>query len=140
LVVIAETLTFRKLFHCSLDQIGITIPVRLQWSGKQSVFTAKVDTGASCCIFARVHGEELGLDIEAGRSQRIDTVMGSFLTFAHLVTLSVLEISFETTVYFAEEASFNRNVLGQQGWLDRLRLGLMDYEGKLYLSDYNDAL
>jgi hypothetical protein len=52
----------------------------------------------------------------------------------------VLEISFETTVYFAEEASFNRNVLGQQGWLDRLRLGLMDYEGKLYLSDYNDAL
>ena len=66
--------------------------------------------------------------------------MGSFLTFAHSVTLSVLEISFETTVYFAEEASFNRNVLGQQGWLDRLRLGLVDYEGKLYLSDYNDVL
>ena len=107
----AETLMFRKLFHYPLNQIGITIPVRLQWGGKQSVFTAKVDTGASFCIFARVHGEELGLDIEAGRSQRIGTVMGSFLTFAHLVTLSVLEISFETTVCFAEEASFNRNVL-----------------------------
>jgi hypothetical protein len=38
-------------------------------------------------------GEELGLDIEAGWSQRIGAVMGSFLTFAHLVTLSVLEIS-----------------------------------------------
>jgi hypothetical protein len=136
----AETLTFRGLFHYALDQIGITIPVRLQCGDEQSVFTAKVDTGASCCIFARAHGEELGLDIEAGRPQRIGTVMGSSLTFAHLVTLSVLEISFETTVYFAEEASFNRNVLGQQGWLDRLRLGLMDYEGKLYLSDYNDVL
>jgi hypothetical protein len=108
----AETLMFRQLFHYPREQIGITIPVRLQWGGKQSVFTAKVDTGASFCIFARVHGEELGLDIEAGRSQRIGTVMGSFLTFAHLVTLSVLEISFETTVYFAEEASFNHNVLG----------------------------
>jgi hypothetical protein len=67
-------------------------------------------------------------------------VMGSFLTFAHLVTLSVLETSLETTVCFAEEASFNRNVLGQQGWLDGLRLGLVDCEGKLYFSDYNDVL
>jgi hypothetical protein len=84
--------------------------------------------------------EELRLDIEAGRSQIIGTVMGSFLTCAHLLTLSVLEISFDTTVYLAEEASFNRNVSDQQGWLDRLRLGLVDYEGKLYLSDYNDVL
>jgi len=136
----AATLTFRHLFHYALDQIGITIPVRLQWGNTQAVFTAKVDTGASFCIFARAHGEALGLDIEAGRPQRIGTVMGSFLTFGHPVTLSVLEISFETTVYFTEEASFHRNVLGQHGWLDYLRLGLVDYKGKLYLSDYNDAL
>ena len=136
----AATLTFRHLFEYALDQIDITIPVRLQWGNTQAVFTAKVDTGASFCIFARAHGEALGLDIEAGRPQRIGTVMGSFLTFGHLVTLSVLEVSFETTVYFTEEASFHRNVLGQHGWLDRLRLGLVDYEGKLYLSDYNDVL
>ena len=52
----------------------------------------------------------------------------------------MIDLSFETTVSFAEEISFNRNVVGQQGWLDRLRLGLVDYEGKLYLSDYNDIL
>jgi hypothetical protein len=108
----AEILTFRKFFHYALEQIGITIPIRLQCGDKQSVCTAKVDTGASFCICARAHGEELGLDIEAGRPQRIGTVMGSFLTFAHPVTLSMLEISFETTVYFAEKASFNHNVLG----------------------------
>jgi hypothetical protein len=136
----AATLTFRHLFHYALDQIGITKPVRLQWGNTQAVFAAKVDTGASFCIFARAHGKALGLNIEAGRPQRIGTVMGSFMTFGHTATLSVLEISFETTVYFAEEASFHRNVLGQHGWHDRLRLGLVDYEGKLYLSDYNDAL
>jgi hypothetical protein len=98
LAIIAATMTFRHLYHDNLDQIGITIPVRLQWGDTQAVFTAKVDTGASFCIFARAHGEALGLDIEAGRPQRIGTAMGSFLTFGHPVTLSVLEISFETTV------------------------------------------
>ena len=63
----AATLTFRHLFHYTLNQIGVTIPVRLQWGNTQAVFTAKVDTGASFCIFARAHGEALGLDIEAGR-------------------------------------------------------------------------
>ena len=38
----AETLTFRTLFQYTLEQIGITIPVRLQWGGKHAVFTAKV--------------------------------------------------------------------------------------------------
>jgi hypothetical protein len=56
----AETLTFRQLFHYPLEQIGITILVRLQWGVKQSVFTAKVDTGASFCIFARDTGKNLG--------------------------------------------------------------------------------
>lgn len=134
------TLTFQHLFHYDLAQSGITIPVRLQWGDKQVVFAAKVDTGASFCIFARAHGEALGLNIEEGAPQRIGTVMGSFLTFAHSVTLSALEISFETTVYFAEETSFHRNVLGQHGWLNRLRLGLVDYEGKLYLDEYNNVL
>ena len=66
--------------------------------------------------------------------------MGSFLTFGHPVVLSIIDISFEITVYFAEAISFSRNMLGQQSWLDRLRLGLVDYEGKLYLSDYHDIL
>ena len=45
---------------------------------------------------------------------------------------------FECVVYFAESQSYTRDVLGRQGWLDRIRFGLVDYDGKLYLSDYND--
>ncbi len=50
--------------------------------------------------------------------------------------LSVLEIETFSKVYFAKEESFTRNVLGRQGWLDRVKLGLIDYEGKLLLSAY----
>ena len=39
------------------------------------------------------------------------------------------------TYNFAEDENFSRNVLGRQGRLDRVRLGLVDYEGKLCLSD-----
>jgi len=42
-------------------------------------------------------------------------------------------------VYFSADTSFTRNVLGRQGWLDRIKLGLVDYEEKLYLSDYTEA-
>jgi len=40
----------------------------------------------------------------------------------------------DTIVYFAAEPNFPRNVLGQQGWLDRVRLALNHYDAVLYLS------
>lgn len=36
--------------------------------------------------------------------------------------------------------SFPRNVLGRQGWLNQVRLALIDYDGKLFLSHYNDEI
>ncbi len=80
-----------------------------------------------------------GLDIESGAPQRISTVAGSFLTYAHEVTLSVLGIEGTAVVYFAHEEDFTRNVRGRQGWLERVRLGLIDYDSRLYLSNCNDA-
>jgi hypothetical protein len=64
--------------------------------------------------------------------------MGNFQVYGHQVTLTVLGITLDTTVYFAAHEQFNRNVLGRQGWLNVVRLGLVDYEGKLYLSHYDD--
>jgi hypothetical protein len=100
-------------------------------------FPAKVDTGASYCIFERTHGEVLGLDIEGGTPQIFGTAAGSFLAYGHEVTLSVLGIETITTVYFAADENFTRNVPGRQGWLNRVRLGLIDYDGSLYLSAYD---
>jgi hypothetical protein len=127
LAVTVESLTFRKSYPYDLRKPGITVPVLLASGGRQAEFKARVDTGASVCIFSRIYGEELGLDIQKGRPQKVSTVTGSFLTYGHHVTLSVLEIAFDATVYFAEDLGFTRNVLGRQGWLDHLRLGLVEH-------------
>jgi hypothetical protein len=51
----------------------------------------------------------------------------------------VLGIEVDATVYFAEDPAMPRDVLGQTGWLDRMRLGLVDYDRQLYLSHHDDA-
>jgi len=136
----AETLSFKTLFQYETRRSGITIPVRLECGGRRTEFKAKVDSGSSACIFARNYGEDLGLDIENGSPQQFETVTGGFLTYGHEVMLTTSGIDLVTTVYFAADTAFSRNVLGRQGWIDRIRLGLVDYEGKLYLSDYNDPV
>ncbi len=83
-------------------------------------------------------GKYLGFDIERGIPQRIGSVRGSFLAYGHEAPLIVLDIEIIATVYFAAEENFPINVLGRVGWLNRVRLGLVDYESRLYLSDYND--
>jgi len=76
--------------------------------------------------------------VESGSLLRIDTVTGGFDAYGHMLMLETLGYSFDVTVYFAAHESFTRNVLGRRGWLDQLRLGLVEYESKLYLSRYNE--
>ena len=52
--------------------------------------------------------------------------------------LVTLRYSFDVTVYFAAHESFTRNVLDRRGWLDQVRLGLVEYQSKLYLSRYDE--
>ncbi|MCI0338042.1 MAG: hypothetical protein L0226_10720 [Acidobacteria bacterium] len=135
----AETLTFSKVYLYDTRAPGISVEAVLKSGDKVILCDPKIDTGADNCIFERGHGEALGLDIESGTPQRFGTAVGSFLAYGHVITLSVLGIEITTTVYFAADESFSRNVLGRQGWLDHMRLGLVDYDGKLYLSAYNDT-
>lgn len=132
----AETLNFDEIYYYDTLKSGITIPATLKNDDLLTKIDAKVDTGAAFCIFERRHGEHLGLDIEGGRPEVIGTATGTFSAFGHEITLSVLGIETISTVYFAKDDSFIRNVLGRMGWLDRIRLGLIDYEGKLFLSTY----
>lgn len=134
-----EQLSFAQSLSYDTSKKGITLPVFLQSPIDSVRFGAKLDTGASFCIFERKHGERLGFDIESGIEETIATVTGKFLAYGHDVSLTVLGIELYTTVYFAADENFTRNVLGRQGWLDRVRLGLIDYEGKLFLSNYNDS-
>ncbi len=133
-----ETVSFDKVLEYNTLKTGITVLVVLQ-DGDQTVdFEAKVDTGATHCVFERQHAERLGIDVESGEPIHFITAAGNFDAYAHDVTLSVLEIETYTRVCFAKEESFTRNVLGRQGWLDRVKLGLIDYEGKLLLSNYGE--
>src|SRR5262249_6186868 len=131
-----QHLTFERLIQYDPGQSGITLDVSLSLSAADVNFPAKVDIGASFCIFERRHGETLGLSIESGLPQPISTAKGRFLTYGHEVTLGAAGYDFDSIVFFAADEDINRNVLGRHGWLDRVVLELIDYEGKLLLSRY----
>jgi hypothetical protein len=132
-------LSFR-IAYLYKGQRGILVPVALRYADRETDFFAHLDTGASFCVFQRRHGIRVGIVVESGMPTRISTVTGSFLAYAHRVTVGVLGIEVETTVYFAEDPSMPRDVLGQTGWLDHMRLALVDHDRQLYLSHYDDAV
>lgn len=131
-----ETIEFAETYEYDTMLVGITVPVALFDGAESSAFKAKIDTGSSFCIFERKNGERLGLEIESGEKISINTATDSFTAYGHEVTMFVLGIETYAKVYFAKEDWFTRNVLGRQGFLDRVKLGLIDYEGKLLLSAY----
>ena len=131
-----EILEFDVLHEYSLFKVGITVEAILH-NGSLSVdVEARIDTGSTYCVFERHHGEGLDLDIEIGMPVDIGTATGSFRAYEHELTLTVLGIETISTVYFAESDYFDRNVLGRIGWLDRVKLGLIEQEGRLFLSEY----
>jgi hypothetical protein len=48
--------------------------------------------------------------------------------------MSVLDFDFDILACFAADDAFQKNVLGRYGFLMQIQLGLVDYEGKLYLA------
>lgn len=134
----AYHLNFARLSHYDPGKPGIMIPVTLRPTDRTATLDAKLDTGATECVFARQHGEMLRLHIESGERLRINTATGSFTVYRHEVTMTVFDYSFDVRVCFAEADQYNRNVLGRHGFLDRVRIGVVDYEGKLYLGKYDE--
>ena len=131
-------LDFDTLHTYGTDKNGVEIPVTLRLGQNTVRFPARLDTGAAFCVFERGYAETLGLAVETGTPLRFSTAIGSFDVYGHTLTLETLGYSFDVTVYFAAEQSFTRNVLGRRGWLDQVRLGLVEYESKLYPSRYNE--
>ncbi len=84
-----ETLMFRSRYDYDTRQLGITVPISLSHGNARVDLQAKVDTGASACIFSRWYGELLGLTIESGRVEYFGTATGRFKAYGHQVTLSV---------------------------------------------------
>jgi hypothetical protein len=116
---------------------GISIPVALASANRIVDFLAYVDTGASHCLFERRHAEMLNLDVEAGEAKGFRTAAGRVDAFGHQVTIETFDLRFESVVYFFGDERINKNLLGRIGWLDRIRLGLIDHDGELYVARYD---
>lgn len=127
---------FDEVYEYNTLKSGITVPVKLEFTENLVAFTAKVDTGSSHCIFERKYAQQLEIEVETGIELTFNTATGNFLAYGHELMLSVLGIETVSTIYFAESNYFDRNVLGRIGWLDRVKLGLVEQEGKLFLSEY----
>ena len=133
------TLSFRANHRYNPSGIGVTVPVVHTAGFRTAKVLAKIDTGADYCLFDRGYAEALQIEVEHGTPQDFSTVGGSFRAYGHELTLTVLGIELHSHVFFFEDASVSRNVLGRNGWLNRVRLGLVDHDSELYVSSYNDA-
>jgi len=52
--------------------------------------------------------------------------------------MAVLGEEVHALVYFYDNPKVTRNVLGRNGWLNRVRLGLVDHDSVLFLSAYDE--
>lgn len=118
---------------------AITLPVILISDSKLRVgLQAKLDTGSTYCIFEKRYAEWLEMDLTSGTPTRIETPTGSFYCYGHELTLSAFDFEWHAVVYFAEHEGFRTSVVGRVGFLDRLKVGIVDYEQLLYLGLYDD--
>jgi hypothetical protein len=136
-------LTYRldfSLRHCYTGpETSITVPAILKRGDEEVDLIASVDTGASHCLFQRSYAEALGLDVESGQAQSFTTANSRFQAYGHELTISVLSIEIHSTAFFFADPLILKNVLGRQGWLDRIRLGLVDHDQILYISPYDPS-
>ncbi len=132
----AYSLDFSHLIEYDAGLLGITFEISLNFGGSSTTVLTKIDTGSSECVFTRRVAEKIGIEAESGEEIRISTATGTFIAYRHPVLLFVKDYVFDIYAYFAADENFNRNVLGRHGFLDRIVLGLVDYEGKLFLNRY----
>ena len=135
------SLTFSKQIKYPDDDAGIQIDITLSTDEENFInVIAKLDTGSTFCIFQRRFAEALKLNVEEGERESVRTAKGNFTAFGHEITLKCSDMELATTVYFAQDESFPINVVGRRGFLQMLKLGLIEYEQMLYLSPYNEDI
>jgi hypothetical protein len=125
-------------FHSYANRYdAVTVPVLLKSGSETAEVVASIDTGSTHCVFERLHAQSLGLDVEAGEPMDLWSAAGPVKSFGHAVQITVFELVFESMVYFFADPAIQKNLLGRRGWLDRIRLGIVDHDRELYLAAYD---
>jgi hypothetical protein len=109
----------------------------LSMGAQQVHCVAAIDTGATVCLFQREIGEALDLDLEAGPFIQLSTLTGTLRAYGHEVTLQTFDVVLQTTVYFSATHGLERNLLGRIGWLQQVKLGIVDHDERIYLNHYD---
>jgi len=130
-------LDFQIHYRYETTRDGIALPIVLSSGGRVTDCWAKLDTGAEYCLFQRSVAELIDLEVEKGEPKRLSTLTGSLLAYGHTVTLQTFDLAFDSLVYFAADYDIPRNLLGRHGWLQMLRVGLIDHDEMIYLSPYD---
>lgn len=131
-------LSFRVRYAYKSSDRGVSVPVSLSAGPETVKLFANVDTGADYCLFERGFAEALLIEVERGTPSGFSTAAGEFRAYGHELTLVALGVEVHALVYFFENPHIRRNVLGRNGWLNRVRLGLVDYDSVVYLSAYDE--
>jgi hypothetical protein len=133
----SHLLTFDVSYLYEDSNDGITLPVTLTYESNQIRTYAKVDTGAEFCIFSLELGENLGIDIPSGIPKSMGSLTGTLETFGHEIVIQACGIAIQSVAYFAKYPGLPRNLLGRNGWIRKLRLGIVDYDNSIFLATYN---
>ncbi|NUO81196.1 hypothetical protein HUU05_14045 [candidate division KSB1 bacterium] len=109
------------------------IEVALSYDRAATTDFALIDSGSTFSVFTREIADELGIEVLAGRAQRLNTLGGSLLAYDH-----ELEIGITSSLRYAIEVLFTeypipRNLLGHNGFLDRVAVALRSKFGLIYL-------
>lgn len=132
------SLTFEKRIEYSEYQKGIGLNIVLIADDRNPVSAiAKLDTGSEFCLFQRKYAELPDLEVEKGIKNPMRTINSSFNTYGHEIKLLLSDFEISTTIYFPE-FEIPRSVVGRTGFLDVLKIGLVEYEQLLYFSLYNE--
>lgn len=127
-------ISFQKKEIFDSMKTGITIDAVLRYGSIEQICTAKIDTGSEFCLFTRIIADVLEIDVESGYRENFSTLGGEVIGYAHQVELETLGLRFQSYVYFADSYSIKRNLLGRQGWLQMVRLGVDDFKSEIYLA------
>lgn len=125
--------------YSDFSSSGIILPITLvAGQGYTLDFRGIVDTGSPFCVLERYNADMLGLDLYSGIQQRMITAAGTFTAYGHELIIQLFDYQWEATVFFHEDEGFSRNILGRTGFIDHLKIGLVDYNETIFIGSYDD--
>jgi hypothetical protein len=135
---VTHQIVYRYRMEYDTKVPGVVLPVMILSGDHAEAVNAAVDTGSTLCVFQREIAERLGIRIEEGIEDYVSAMGTVIKVYGHEVTLVVEELSMDLIVYFPAYQQIPRNLLGRQGFLQRMLFGLDDYEGVVYFGYHSD--